>query len=333
MNTDDADLTLDSRCGEPAPRDLKFTPFPAICKFPYKFVTKEWSQAFATAIFDGSKIQNRDWDLYYVYSNIDCPQPCVFVPETQFQALLDEIDYCFPDANITVSQTLKNDGLVIDFSEIEDSDLRPRWLGHSTSRAQTDGWPQKLQETVSKYDTMSKSKDVELFKQKMDKAYEIGRAKKNAAKKAKQTQAVERKKGMTKELIRAQKYLGLLPENDDSPLPDIASLSIGPVDSSKPAPNPFTNEPIFIAIDVEAHERGPRPVTEVGIATLDTRDLKDVAPGTNGENWQAAIRARHFRIAEYKHLRNKDFVDGCPEHFEFGSSEMIGKDKIGSKVN
>lgn len=332
VNAGDVDLTLDSRCGEPAPRNLKFTPFAAICKFPYKFVTKEWSQPLATAIFDGNKIQNRDWDLYYVFSNIDCPAPCLFVTEAQLNELLAEINECFPDANISVSQEVKDEGVVIDFSDIEDADLRPRWLGHSISRAQTDGWPEELDTTVSKYDDMSSNRDVELFKQKMDQAYEIGRNKKKAAKKAKQGVAIQKRKAMVQELVRAQKYLGLLPTDEQNAMPDIASLSIDPLDPTKPAPNEFANEPIFIAIDVEAFEREPKPVTEIGVATLDTRDLKDVAPGTNGEGWQGAIRARHFRIAEYKHLVNKDFVEGCPEHFEFGKSEMIGRDKIGTKV-
>lgn len=190
-----------------------------------------------------------------------------------------------------------------------------------------------LEETVSKYDNMSKSKDVELFKQKMNQAYEIGRAKKKAAKKARLEQVVHKRQGMAKELIRAQQYLGLLAADEETMLPEIANLSISAVDPAKPAPHPFASEPIFIAIDVEAYEREPKPVTEIGVATLDTRDLSDVASGTNGEAWQGAIRARHFRIAEYKHLVNKDFVNGCPEHFEFGRSEMIGRDKIGSKVS
>lgn len=332
VNDQDIDLTLDSRCGEPAPRDLKFTPFGGICKFPYKFVTREWMQPLATAIFDDSKIQNREWDLYYIYSNIDCPQPCIFVPEAQLEALLKEINECFPDANITVSQEIRDEGLVINFSEIDDADLRPRWLGKSVSRAQTDNWPDKLEPTVSKYDMASNNRDLELFRQKLDQAYEIGRNRKKAAKKAKQEQNVQKRRGMVKELGRAQKYLGLLPKEEESLLPDIASLSISALDPDKPAPYPFENEPIFIAIDVEAFERPPNQITEVGVATLDTRNLKDVSPGKHGEGWQGAIRARHFRIAEYKHLINKDFVEGCPEQFEFGKSEVIGRDNISSKV-
>lgn len=332
VNPNDIDLTLESRCGEPAPRHIKFTPFAAVCKFPYKFVCDDLRQPLASAIFDSNKIYDRDWDLYYVFSDIDYLRPCLFVPESQFQALLDEINECFPDAHVRVSQQLKDEGLVIDFSEIGIPALRPRWLGHSISRAQVDSWSDKLDVTESERDTMSEARDVELFKRKMALAYEIGRNKKQAARSAKQAQTVVRSQGQAKELVRAQKYLGLLPADEENALPDLVSLSIAPVDPSKPTPNVFFKEPLFIAIDVEAWEREPKPITEVGVATLDTRDLKDVPPGKNGEGWQGAIRARHFRIAEHKHRVNKDFVEGCPEHFEFGTSEVIGMDKIASKV-
>ena len=73
-------------------------------------------------------------------------------------------------------------------------------------------------------------------------------------------------------------------------------------------------------------------ITEVGISTLDTRDLKGHAPGKAGKDWQHFIRARHFRVAEYKNYVNAEFVSGCPDRFEFGESEFIGKDLIAQKV-
>ncbi|KAI9740754.1 MAG: hypothetical protein M1818_004719 [Claussenomyces sp. TS43310] len=80
---------------------------------------------------------------------------------------------------------------------------------------------------------------------------------------------------------------------------------------------------IFICVDIEAYERNHSLVTEIGIATLDTADITLTAPGRDGQNWKQAINARHFRIKEYGHLRNKDFVQGCAEHFQFGSSEWV----------
>lgn len=134
---------------------------------------------------------------------------------------------------------------------------------------------------------------------------------------------------MVKEGFRAQRYLGLIPKSEDSLLPDMAALSIAAASTDLPPPYPFDNEPIFISIDVEAWERNQRMVTEVGVATLDTRDLKDIAPGRVGEAWHKRVRARHFRIIEYKNYVNHEFVQGCPGEFEFGESEFVGKDSIG----
>jgi hypothetical protein len=83
---------------------------------------------------------------------------------------------------------------------------------------------------------------------------------------------------------------------------------------------PFEQEDsvVFVCIDVEAYERNASLITEIGIATLDTVDIKSLAPGESGTNWMAMIRARHFRINEYKHLHNSEFVQGCADKFEFG---------------
>ena len=264
---------------------------------------------------------------------MDCsPKPTLFVPESQLEALIAEINDSFPHAKLGITPDLREEGLVIDFADINHADLRPRWLGHSTSRAQAEVWPTHIQQHIASKTAMS-DKNVKLFKEKMELANEIGRNKKKAAKKAKHAEAVVKRQAMTKELLRAQKYLGLLPAAEESVLPDIANLTISAVDDTKPAPHPFSQEPIFIAFDVEAYERPPKQITEVGIATLDTRDLKDVPPEKYGKTWQGAIRARHFRIAEYKHLINKDFVIGCPQSFEFGTSEFVGMDKIASTVS
>lgn len=59
----DADLSLDPRMGEAAPLGINFSPFAAITKFCYKFVSREYQQPLATAFFDANKIYNRDWDL------------------------------------------------------------------------------------------------------------------------------------------------------------------------------------------------------------------------------------------------------------------------------
>lgn len=79
----------------------------------------------------------------------------------------------------------------------------------------------------------------------------------------------------------------------------------------------------MVCVDVEAYEKDHSKVTEIGIATLDTRDLEKVAPGRNAEDWRSLIKARHFRIRDYAHLVNSEYVSGCPGSFFFGQSEFV----------
>lgn len=85
----------------------------------------------------------------------------------------------------------------------------------------------------------------------------------------------------------------------------------------------FDQSVVFVCVDVESFERAHHRITEVGIATLDTKELAHVAPGTDGDNWRRSIRARHFRIKENAHLVNSAFVQGCPDRFYFGKSTFV----------
>lgn len=88
-------------------------------------------------------------------------------------------------------------------------------------------------------------------------------------------------------------------------------------------PFQFDSDVVFLAVDVEAFERAQDKITEIGISKLDTRDLVSRAPGPDGAAWVQQIRTRHFRIQEHAKLINKAFVKGCPDRFDFGSSEWL----------
>ena len=176
-------------------------------------------------------------------------------------------------------------------------------------------------------------RSLEAFKAKIDLATDISKAKSKAKKKQNQAQVMAKRQEMTKQVLRAQRYMGLLPKKDEDLIAGMGNLTLSSINSEDPPPFPQDMDVIFISIDVEAYERPPGPITEVGVATLDTRDLLGEAPGKVGENWHKHIRARHFRILEYKHLRNSEFVQGCPDDFEFGTSEFVGKDNIASTLS
>lgn len=106
------------------------------------------------------------------------------------------------------------------------------------------------------------------------------------------------------------------------------SVQFPPLDLQKPAPHPFEQDAVLICVDVEAYEHNHNIITEVGIASLDTRHLNGIAPGPKGENWHDFILARHLRITENSHYENKHYINGCANNFDFGQSEFINLDDI-----
>lgn len=75
-------------------------------------------------------------------------------------------------------------------------------------------------------------------------------------------------------------------------------------------------------------------MTEIGIAVLDTRDIRKKTPGPVGVNWTKLVRGKHFRIEERAHIRNHIFVKGNPLNFDgkFGQSELVPQSEIAVKV-
>ncbi|KAL6356128.1 hypothetical protein LRP88_09716 [Fusarium phalaenopsidis] len=91
--------------------------------------------------------------------------------------------------------------------------------------------------------------------------------------------------------------------------------------------NPEGHDVVFICVDVEAIERPPNPVSEIGFAILDTRDIQGIAPGECGRGWWPKIQCHHLRVKEYAGLRNYRYVKGCPNAFNFGKSTFPTKAK------
>ncbi|KAK0942037.1 hypothetical protein LTR29_006456 [Friedmanniomyces endolithicus] len=84
--------------------------------------------------------------------------------------------------------------------------------------------------------------------------------------------------------------------------------------------------PVFICIDCEAFEHDQSKVTEIGVAVLDTRDCTDLWPGANEKQWIEKIQYAHYRPVRYAELRIKNFIRGCADGFNFGSTAWIDLD-------
>jgi hypothetical protein len=169
---------------------------------------------------------------------------------------------------------------------------------------------------------------LEEFKQMMENLAEAQKAKNKANKAKKQQERLGKNKSMNDQFKRASRYLGLRNSVQDPP-----SSTLSPaVDPSMPAPFPFDQSVVFVCVDVESHERAHHKITEVGVATLDTRELVGVPPGEDGKAWREKIRARHFRIKEHRHLVNSEFVAGHPDGFDFGQSTFVSLKEAASHV-
>lgn len=86
----------------------------------------------------------------------------------------------------------------------------------------------------------------------------------------------------------------------------------------KAPPFPPERAPVLVTIDVEVNEFCHQNVTEVGFAILDTEKTKNMPPGELGAAWWSQMINIHIRIEEYASHRNRKFVAGCPEKFNFG---------------
>lgn len=184
------------------------------------------------------------------------------------------------------------------------------------------------------------TRTLEAFKEKMELAVEASRQQSRAKRAKRQSDNLVKRQDMVRMLVRTQQYLGIAPTADQksdspkSPIQNGGTPSLSDLSISSPVPNSYKNDVIFISIDVEAWEEQHRPITEVGIATLDTRDLTSLAPGSDGSGWQNAIRARHFLIKEEMHHVNHRFVEGCPDKFEFNNhkSDVTPFAQIGKAI-
>lgn len=239
------------------------------------------------------------------------------------QELIDHINSSFWGLSWKFGPQHADEGLIVTFDD-PNPNYRPRFLGNTTSRHQIDFFLTNVEPTDDDSDmTSPEDRSLETFKAKMDLAVDVAKNKSTRQKKEKQERFVLQRQGMGKHLLQAQRYLGLRAQEIPNALPDIAGLSIEPFDANKPARHLCESDVIIISIDVESYERAHGIITEVGVSTLDTRDLVGTAPEKRGENWHQFVRARHFRIIEHKGYVNGQFVSGCPDKFEFGQSEWV----------
>lgn len=200
----------------------------------------------------------------------------------------------------------------------------------------------KLENEPPGTDVPPSDRSLAAFQAKMALIVQSSKGKKTANKEKSKRERIEKQAQWNHTIKRVQRYLGLR-ENRKAQKAAIreeaksagydwqtfdervtsAEADIKPTTFNPDEPAPFSQEGsvVFVCVDVEAYERDTKLVTEIGISTFDTEDIASTIPGEGGKKWFPHIRARHFRIKEYKHLNNTEFVTGCADKFEFGCVE------------
>ena len=272
----------------------------------------------------------------------------------QAQAFLDTINTTL-DTQLVFPYESEEVGFLLRFSD--DHTPRPRYLGRCISKMEFDKLESMIPDETFKpegHSGMPKPTDRSLaaFRTKIELALDATKTKSKASRAKKKEERVRRQQAWARQIKRTQRYLGLRQRREEVDAADVsARLLARTTDSADPVltgeraeaeaeaqsfarthptidvnlPAPFAPDSsvVFICVDVESFERNHNLITEIGIATLDTRDLSGLAPGDGAKDWMSKIRVRHFRVREYGHLRNKVFVEGCADKFEFGNSEWV----------
>ncbi|KAE8361828.1 hypothetical protein BDV27DRAFT_166627 [Aspergillus caelatus] len=326
--------------GSNVPHDGTFSPLVTISRYAYKNVKGPLSQKLASEFFDGGKFWNRCWDLYYIkLPPLTGPRNLILVPTAQVRAFFQEINRA-----LQCNFSLSDEGLVLPFHK--EGYPQPVFIGRSTCRETKDRLESQIPAS-SEAPRPSPRMDEQFiaFEQMVETAWETTRNKKKVSE-AKQQQRMQNQRRLVEGLRRVQSHLGLRSSAADDliddtaweekkalqPMPESPQPQPQPLHMGKPAPFPFWMEPIFISIDVESNEYHHKQITEVGISILDTLDLVGMSPAEDGAHWRTKIQSRHLRVEEYAHHVNQHFVAGCPGNFDFGASEWVSADDLGSAV-
>ena len=280
--------------------------------------------------------------LYRISPDLN-EQPILLIPTKQLQRFLSDINRKLK-IYLTIPTGGVNGGFVVTFEN--DGTPRPRYLGRSKNREMADSLKHNAPPSYYKLDNESdvssipSERSLAAFRAKIEFINQAQRGKKLAHKEKQKTERIAKQQSWNHSIKRIQRYLGIREvrrgyhdtikkrletsslkwlDYDEAMKTAASKLPpSGAFDPEKIAPFPQEGSVVFVCVDVEAYERNTSQITEIGIATLDTADISSVIPGEGGLNWMGLIRSRHFRINEYKHLRNTEFVDGCPDRFEFG---------------
>jgi hypothetical protein len=250
-------------------------------------------------------------------------KPVLFVPTYQFTHLLDVVNAKL-ETQFTIPHGRNKERFMMSFG-VGNSPL-PRFLGRSHSAESFKALSMAIPAPHPDDDLTKVTKlGVEEFRQLLRRT----RADRKKGKKSDRNRPkrIQMHQDWGRSVKRVQRYLGLRGRAADEMAVKLADL-----DFTRPMVHEPENSVLFVAIDVEAWEQDHGLITEVGIAMLDTTQLKGIAPGEDGQNWLQLISARHIRVKENSWATNSRYVQGCADCFDFGTTEFVEQSLISELI-
>ncbi|KAI1822320.1 hypothetical protein F4861DRAFT_541096 [Xylaria intraflava] len=323
----DESESLDLILGEVPETVLIFAPFKLVRQYPYLYVGKA-NQKRVADFFTNTLFTGYSWNFFsQYYPGTSQRDPLLLVSTNQFEQYLDLANRTLATA-LTIPKGSVGKRYMLTFGEL--GSPRPRFIGRVDSTSAFEEAKARAR-TLSLNDLSSLSPAAKRFYcDKMENVFSLlkgGQGKKDPE--VIKEKRIEKQKHCGRMIKRVQRYLGLR-----QAMSHVASTNLVPEqwDVSKPSPFKPREHIRFVSVDFEAYEKCHRLVTEIGLSVLDTEDLIGVPPGEKGENWLSHVRVHHLRIRERSHLVNSKYIQGCPEAFNFGESQMVFLEDIYTAV-
>ena len=134
-----------------------------------------------------------------------------FIPLSQAQTLIDEVNTTFPKLNWQFDSRNEDEGLLLTFED-PNPEYRPRFLGCSDSRSKFDFLVENIDPPdFSNMDSSPQDRSKEAFREMMALAAEAAKNKNKKNKSVRQERNILNRQTMGKQLVQAQRFLGLLP--------------------------------------------------------------------------------------------------------------------------
>ncbi|KAJ2988080.1 hypothetical protein NUW58_g4161 [Xylaria curta] len=308
---------LDLFFGEVSEMGISFVPFKLVRQYPYMYVGK-MNQKRVADLFKETLLNDHAWDFFSQCDPTARRDPLLLVPTIQFEEYLNVANEQL-GIQLAIPRGRAEERFFLKFGEWDTP--RPRFLGQANSASGIDALKARAH-TLSPDDVDHLTPACyQMYRERVDEVYNSLNA--SESKKdpdAARRKRMQRQKDNGRMLKRVQRYLGL---RRDASYTSFNGSKTNVWDVLKPAPYKTRESVRFVCVDVEAWEKETRTVTEIGLAVLDTEDVMDICPGERGANWFSHIQAHHFRIKERCYMINSEFVQGCPEAFDFGKTQIV----------